>query len=323
MRRLASAFALALFASYVGCGSDGGSTPLAGDGGVDVSAGDDVGVATDGARGGDGDAPGYDAGPPPSCPAPPAGASTAALDAHAAVEAARVGAGSPCATMVTELNLSAAKHCAYYAANTKQPTCIANPHVEVSSCASFFAAAYDQRMKAAGYAGSPSSEDMHFLGAGKAAVQGWLDTIYHRYPILDPWTRDFGYGNATGCDTMDFGAGAATPSSTVAVYPYDGQTGVPTSFGGAETPAPPMPPGGWPAGYPISVFYKGTLAKWTVTQDGATTALPTQSPAKLGYQGNATFFYTDKPLSPKTKYLVHVEGNNGAAFSRDWSFTTQ
>lgn len=257
-----------------------------------------------------------------ACGAAPVGVTAEAIAAFEAVNAARVAAGSPCAALVPTLDTAAERHCAYYAANGAAPMCRASPHVEVMGCASFFAAQFNERVHAAGYTGNASSENMHFVGDPRRAVQGWLDTVYHRYPVLDPWTRDLGYGRATGCDTMDFGTGAATPNSTVAVYPFPGQTGVPTSFGGAESPTPPAPPGGWPAGFPISVFHKGTLSAFTITRDGASTPLATQTIPRLSYQGNATFIYANSPLARGARYNVHVAGYNGAPFVRDWSFTT-
>jgi len=333
-----SSLAVSSLAIVVGCGGGDDGALVDDDGGLE--AGDETGVdgSTDGtttdtgpttdtgsAPTDTGSAP-TDTGPPPppppGCPAAPAGISAAALDAYAAVNAARTGAGSPCAAVNAALDLGAEKHCEYYVANKKTASCIANPHVEVSTCASFYAANFNEREKKAGYTGSPSSEDMHFLGNAKAAVQGWIDTVYHRYPILDPWTREFGYGGTAGCDTMDFGAGASTPKTVVAVYPYDGQTNVPTSFNGAESPAPPAPPTGWPSGYVLGVHYTGTLSVYTITKAGTTTPIPVLTVPKLSYQSNATFFYTHKPLEKGTKYLMHAEGNNGAAWTKDWSFTT-
>ena len=294
---------VSLLLSLAGCGSDPATEV------PDASApGDDAGVS--------------DAMAPPTCPPLPAGISAGGQDAYAAVNTARVSAGSPCATVVATLDLSAEKHCAYYAANTMNAMCIANPHVEVAGCTAFFAANFDEREKLAGYSGNPDSENMHFIGNAKGAIQGWLDTIYHRYPIVDPWSRDFGYGNAAGCDTMDFASGASTPDTTVAVYPYDGQTGVGTQFDGGETPAPPTPPGGWPSGYPITIFAKGKLTITTLTEDGAPTALPILTVDKLSWQPNGTAFYTEIPLKPNTRYHVHAEGDNGAPFKVDTSFTT-
>jgi hypothetical protein len=304
---------------------DGGPTAVGGTGGATGTEATGTGATGTGATGTGATGAGggtTDAAPPPSCPAAPAGISAQGLIAYAEENTARVLAGSPCASVVPALDLSAEKHCAYYSANLMNASCIASPHVEVSTCTDYYAANFDQRETMAGYTGSPTSEDMYFFDDPKQAIAGWIDTIYHRYPILDPWERDFGYGGAMGCDTMDFGSGAAAPSTTIAVYPYDGQTGVSTQFAGAEIPAPPPPPGGWPAGYPISIFYQGTLTTTTVTQDGASTPLPIQTVPMLSFQPNATYFYTNTPLMPNTKYNVHVEGNNGAAFTKDWSFTT-
>ena len=54
----------------------------------------------------------------------------------------------------------------------------------------------------------PSFENMHFLGRGAGAVQGWIDSVWHRTPVLSPWIGDQGYGRASGCDTMDYGGGS-------------------------------------------------------------------------------------------------------------------
>jgi hypothetical protein len=259
------------------------------------------------------------------CPGAPAGASAQAAAALSATNAVRRAAGAPCATMVSELNVGADGHCAYYAANAGAPECVANPHVEVEGCAAFYAANWDERTRKGGYTGSPDSENMHFVGDGAGAVAGWLDTIYHRYPLLNPWALDLGYGGTSGCDTMDFGVGAggATPASTLVVYPYDGQTGVPLSFSGAESPAPPAPPAGWPSGYPIVVYLRGEVKAITVTDTTTGAILPTQVVPKLSWQPNAVFFYTDTPFAPATTYEVEVSGNNGADFTKTWSFTTR
>jgi hypothetical protein len=201
--------------------------------------------------------------------------------------------------MVPELNAGADGHCAYFAANAGTPACVANPHVEVDGCAAFYAANWDERERKGGYTGSPDSENMHFVGDGAGAVAGWLDTIYHRYPLLNP------------------------SASTLVVYPYDGQTGVPLSFSGAESPAPPAPPAGWPSGYPIVVYLRGEVSTISVTDTTTGAVLPTQIVPKLSWQPNAVFFYTDTPFAPATTYEVEVTGNNGADFTKTWSFTTR
>ena len=133
----------------------------------------------------------------------------------------RAAMGSPCATDVATLNTSATKHCQYYAANTGNQTCVSNPHVEVSSCTSYYSANFGDRESMAGYACQPSatqscqaSEVMAFDDDPTAALGQWIGSIYHRSPLLDPRMRNFGYGNATGCDnesTSASGAGSGDP----------------------------------------------------------------------------------------------------------------
>jgi hypothetical protein len=251
--------------------------------------------------------------------------------AYGAENAARAAAGSPCATLVAAIDTAAADHCEYYAANTGSKTCDADPHVEVKGCADYVAAQFYQRMAAAGYTGEPVFEDMAFVDDGASATQEWIDSVWHRVPVLSPWIRDIGYGGATGCDTMDFGAGAATPSSVTAVYPYPGQSGVPASFNGAdEGPTPPVPPAGWPSGYPITVYLKGatSAAVHTITVLGSTTPLDHQiilpgDPAAMGLLTDELVMYTNAPLASATHYHVHVEATGVSAETFDWVFTTQ
>src|SRR5271170_8140919 len=103
------------------------------------------------------------------------------------------------------------------------------------------------------------------------ALGQWIGSIYHRSPVLDPRIRDFGYGAATACDTIDFGegAGGATPSDVIVSYPYDGQKGVALSFDGAEeSPTPPVPPGGWPSALPVHIFMLATNITLTTDEFG-------------------------------------------------------
>lgn len=126
-----------------------------------------------------------------------------------------------------------------------------------------------------------------------------------------------------GCITVSEAGDADAPASTLVVYPYDGQTGVPLSFSGAESPAPPAPPAGWPSGYPIVVYLRGEVSTISVTDTTTGAVLPTQVVPKQSWQPNAVFFYTDTPFAPATTYEVEVSGNNGADFTKTWSFTTR
>jgi hypothetical protein len=166
---------------------------------------------------------------------------------------------------------------------------------------------------------------MAFGAGGADAVQLWIDSVWHRTPVLSPWVRDIGFGEAGDCATMDYGVGADGPAGATATWPYDGQTGVPRSFDGArESPLPPAPPKGWPSGYPITIFTAASLTEHSVTVAGDATPIPHQwivpgSSAALGLLDRDYMMYADEPLRPSTTYKVHVAAGSRAT---DWSFTT-
>jgi hypothetical protein len=182
----------------------------------------------------------------------------------------------------------------------------------------------------AGYTGAAAFEDMNFIGDGASAVQSWIDTVYHRTPVLDPWITDLGYGGATGCDTADFGYGSSgAAADAIATYPYDGQSGVPVAFYGGESPVPRVPPAGWPSGYPIDVYVQGaTVTAHVLTVDGSNAPIAHQwlSPTDTDVMGllSAEYvMYANTPLAAGTTYHVHVElSRNGSPIVLDWRFTT-
>ena len=264
---------------------------------------------------------------PAECPAPPAGAPADAVTALNTENAARVAMGVPCASLVLTLCTSALKHCTYYTTNQGSATCqAASAHNEVSGCPQFTGADPGARVKAAGYTGNGWSECMAFLGDPAGAVKTFIDSVYHRTPVLSPWYRDMGYGGGTGCDTIDFGPGTSTAKTVTAFYPYDGQVGVPLSFNGAqEGPTPPVPTSGWPSGYPITLYGQGiTVSAHQIVVDGTTAPLAHQwldGDSTLG--SSAKVLYTDAPLVANTTYRVTIDGKNAtAAVHFEWTFTT-
>jgi uncharacterized protein YkwD len=330
-------------ASSSSSGSSGGSSGSAGEP-TDASTNTNTHDATAVVGGDSGGLLG--AGDAGSCPAP-SGITSSQQTALQIVNSTRAAMGSPCATMVASLNTSATKHCQYYAANTSNQMCISNPHVEVSGCTDYVAAQFNNRESAAGYMCMPginqscmSSEVMAFDNNPTYALAQWIGSIYHRTPTLDPRIRDFGYGSATSCDTIDFGegAGSTTASDVIVSYPYDGMTGVGLSFNGAqESPTPPMPPNGWPSAMPITIYMEATNITLTTDEfgvdGGASLAHQVMTPqSAMGYLANALVLYGNAPLTSKTKYRVHVAGtrstqgftgsSKSAQFDVSFAFTT-
>jgi hypothetical protein len=147
-------------------------------------------------------------------------------------------------------------------------------------------------------------------------------------PILNPWITEFGYGAATKCDTMDFGRGTPGPATAVVLYPYAGQTGLPTSFDGSrEGPSPPAPPTGWPSGSPITVYAKGIMVAThviSVQSTGVELSHTLLTSADSSFLKDDITLYTDAPFTAATTYRVQITATDTAgALNLDWTFTTK
>jgi hypothetical protein len=313
-----------------GGSSSGGTTSTGGQSsaGTVGTAGSPSGgaTATGGVNAGGGSAggptiPGLD-----TCPQPPAACSDAAVIALNTENTVRLAMGLDCAGLVAELCASAQNHCDYYAANANTACEAASAHDEISGCPLYTGVSPGDRMRAAGYTGRGWSEVMMFRNDPATAVQGFIDTVYHRTPVLSPWYRDIGYGGAgdqrdTRCDTIDLSRGPTTSSDVTAFYPYANQTGIPLDFDGSrEGPTPPEPPTGWPSGYPVTLYARGvTIVSHTITVDGSTADIPhIWEPTTDAY-----VLYTHAPLAPSTTYHVTIQTTrNAVPLDFDWRFTT-
>lgn len=268
------------------------------------------------------------------CGMPPAGASDKAVQAWMLLNETRLATGSGCANLVLELEKSAQSHCDYGVMNKGNASCTADAHTEISGCPGFTGMDVQSREIAAGYPRMLAYTEVAttFGNNPAGALPNWIDTVYHRIPLLDPWTTDFGYGGAAGCDVIDIGRGMSTaPQDLVVTYPYDGQTNVPPTWNGLEGPAPPAPAGGWPSSYVINIYAQGIkVTEHVLTKDGDTTPLDhvfldINSPEISGLQPyfrNTVFIY-GAPFELNTKYHVKIVGTRtGGDLNKEWSFTT-
>jgi hypothetical protein len=268
--------------------------------------------------------------PATECVAPPEGTNKEAVEAFERVNAYRKAAGLGCTTFSPEIAQAADDHCGYYTANKGKGMCTANPHREVMSCDKFRGEKMSNRLKAASYSGMSAYEDMTYVGDGSKAVDMWVDSVWHRIPILSPWVGDVGYGGAKACDTMDFAWSKVPSDGPPVMYPYDGQTGLPRSWDGAtESPALPKPPRGWPSGYPIMLYMAGLEVTSHALLDGEGkrvdhTFLAPGDKDSLGILLNEFAMYAHERLDKKTTYKVVIEGRrHGEPVHVEWSFTTR
>ncbi|MBP47998.1 MAG: hypothetical protein CMH53_08675, partial [Myxococcales bacterium] len=211
---------------------------------------------------------------PSNGPMPLAGSSDLAEHQRTAHEAllslrAQVGAGE--ISQDASLAKAAQAHAEFFVMHHSQyKSSGLSPHDEDASFGvGFTGVKANQRMKAAGYDGVPGAEVMAFTGSATGAVQGWLETVYHRLPLIDPSVHAFGYGgqsqSGSACEVMDFSGRSPSGTDPVIVYPWPGQTGVPKSWSGNEGPQPPPPPNGYPSG-PVITARVPNVSAWGAHQ---------------------------------------------------------
>jgi hypothetical protein len=305
-----------------------GGAGMSSNGGASTSGGSPAGSgagAGAGAGGASGGAPGLT-----SCPAPPAGAPANAITALDAVNTIRLAMGVECANLVLDLDKSSQAHCDFYAANTGVAMCeggMISPHDEVMGCTGFTGADPGARISAAGYKGNGWSEVMAFNDDPSKAITQWVNSVWHRTPLLSPWWDDMGYGNATKCDVTDQGPGKQSPTTTTAMYPYAGQTGVTRTFNGAEEgPVPPEPPTGWPSGLPITLYVRNaTTVSHSIEVMGSGEPLDHQwiDYKQSDNDSDQLIMYTNAPFTANTIYHVNIAVTiGGAPKVFDWTFTT-
>jgi tetratricopeptide (TPR) repeat protein len=164
-----------------------------------------------------------------------------------------------------------------------------------------------------------------------AALVDWVNTVYHRLPILRRDLQALGYGQATvgalPIEVMDFAfRPPAAPGRGMLPYPVAGQANVPVAFYGNEIPDP-VPNAAYPVGYPITLtFDRGArvqIASHHLLDDAGqeveTYVLLPSDPS----MENSLALLARRPLQPSATYRVAVTGTlEGAPFEKQWQFTT-
>src|ERR1051325_1620685 len=177
-------------------GGSGGSSGSAGtSAGLPGSAGQGGGSAGNGAAGSPGMAgspggagmsgsggmtPGLEA-----CPTPPDGTPDAAVVAINTENEMRLAMGIDCAAIALPLCTSAQNHCDYYTQNQGTDCEADSPHDEIEGCPGYTGAGLGERFDAAGYMlRGGGSECMAFLDDPAAAAMTFINSVYHRPPML-------------------------------------------------------------------------------------------------------------------------------------------
>lgn len=247
--------------------------------------------------------------------------------------------------MIDAINKACQAHCDYYVKHKdKYQGTGTSPHDENPQWADGFTgvAPWD-RMGHFGY-GDGAAEVIAFLHNPTGAVDGWMNTLYHRIPFMDATMMSCGYGAAgsgtwqdsSKIDTMDFGFSDADGKKymgpeRMGIYPPPDSSGIPPSFDGMETPQPPPPPGGYPSGTIISITwsspggFKVIEHRLWAEKDGDDIPHVWVDPSNdSNLAGGSTIaMYAHDPLEQGTKYWVSIKGERGGkAWEKTWSFHT-
>jgi hypothetical protein len=118
------------------------------------------------------------------------------------------------------------------------------------------------------------------------AIDLWINGLYHRTPLLDPGLVKVGAASTMGYNCIDYAAAGNRTTLKLAaptLWPADGMTDVPLTFGGNEGPCPtatdPLNATTCPsAGFiPSANFYAWTTRNQTAIQAVASATLTDQS----------------------------------------------
>ncbi|MFQ6115395.1 MAG: CAP domain-containing protein, partial [bacterium] len=166
--------------------------------------------------------------------------------------------GLPEVEMNEALNIAAQAHAEYLFLNNV--TGMYGGHSEQDTANGFTGEKPWDRARHFGYKSLRVAECISYVGDPNKAVVGWVNSVYHRFPIIDPDLIEVGYGmvheGEAKFDVMDFGF--AMPHSSgepiLIKYPFSNQKEVPVGFGG-EIPNP-VPTKAESVGYPITMQFK-------------------------------------------------------------------
>ena len=235
----------------------------------------------------------------------------------------RYAVGAPTIASDARVNAAAQNHANYSSANGYMG------HYETSGLPYYTGYAPHDRLVAAGWSTSFVSEVATGGGSGIAGVNQLWDAPYHRLGMMHPNSVSTGWGysvlGSRGSTVGDFVYDFSKRPVNYVRSPAAGQSGIPTSWSGQESPNP-LPSGvSGPVGYPIMVVYS---AGQNVTMRAAEIVAPGGARLPI-YYAPQQFEYDyqviipQKPLAAGTTYHVRFDINvNSVMTTNEWDFTT-
>ena len=202
-------------------------------------------------------------------------------------------------------------------------------HQEVSSGQGYTGDNVLTRAQHFGYPQRSMAEVITHRSDPAGAVADWIDSVYHRIPLLRTDLVELGYGDAylgpLTVQVMDLSYREAA-TGRVILYPAPNQVNVPPAFNGNEIPDP-APNASYPIGYPVTATFDRN-ARVTIgtfhLRDPSGTDLPGISlPPNSPDIENSFAFLANVPLKAGTTYTADLSYTlNGVAGHKSWRFTT-
>lgn len=181
-----------------------------------------------------------------------------------------------------------------------------------------------------GYTGNRGAEVINHVAVPEGSVQVWMDSVYHRYPLLARETSVAGYGEAglgiASISIMDLGVGDPGRGDAI-VYPVPDQPDVPAYFNGQEVPDPVPQGASFPVGYPITLQVGASQTLTVISgrlfgSDNQEVPSYTLQPGSSGVTQSEWALLAQRPLKAGARYTAEVIGKvDGQDFSKRWSFT--
>src|SRR5437763_5421624 len=245
-----------------------------------------------------------------------------AVDMLALQNQMRFAIGAPTLAADPRVVLAAQNHANYNAANHT------GGHFETAGLPYYTGYGPRDRVIAAGLT-TPFVSEVAMGGADAlAGVRQLWDAPYHRLGLMHPSASSVGWGHAdlggsaTVADlTYDFGI----RSVDYVRSPANGQTNIPTSWNGGESPSP-LPAGvSGPVGYPIMVVYSGgqnvTMRAAEIVAPGGT-RVPIYYAAQQ-FEYDYQVIIPQRPLVANTTYHVRFDINvSSVMVTNEWDFST-
>ncbi|GAC1459182.1 MAG: hypothetical protein NVSMB8_08550 [Candidatus Limnocylindrales bacterium] len=235
----------------------------------------------------------------------------------------RYAVGAPTISADPRVTLAAQHHADYSSLNG------VGGHYETAGLAGYTGYAPRDRVAVMGWSTSFVSEVAASYSGGIYALEQLWDAPYHRLGMMHPNSVSTGWGhsdlNGRSSTVGDFVYDFAPRLVPFVRSPASGQSGIPTSWSGNESPSP-LPSGvSGPVGYPIMLVYSAAQnvqmrAAEIVTPSGA--RLPIFYGTAL-WESDYQFIIPQQPLPGGTTLHVRFDITvSGQFLTNEWDFTT-